>query len=69
MKDNLGGVYAESAWAIRHDSDDVIVSIIDTGVDSNHFDLINQMWQNTFEANGVTGVDDDNNGFIDDILT
>lgn len=45
----------------------VVVAVIDTGVDYNHPDLAQQMWVNEAELNGVPGVDDDNNGYIDDI--
>ena len=67
-----GGVNGEDingpeAWMIEKGSSDVIVAIIDTGVDYNHEDLVNQMWQNTAELNGNPGEDDDGNGYIDDI--
>jgi len=44
-----------------------VIAIIDTGVDKDHEDLKNKMWVNTAELNGSPGVDDDQNGFIDDI--
>ena len=43
------------------------VAVIDTGVDFNHPDLKTQMDVNTLELNGKAGVDDDNNGYVDDI--
>ena len=46
---------------------EVIVAVIDTGVDYNHPDLAASMWRNVEELNGVAGVDDDGNGFIDDV--
>ncbi len=46
---------------------DVVIAIIDNGVDYNHEDLKSNMWINQAEKNGATGVDDDNNGYIDDI--
>ncbi len=45
----------------------VIVSIVDGGLDIKHEDLIDNLWINEAELNGVKGVDDDKNGFIDDI--
>jgi len=44
----------------------VVVAIVDTGVDITHPDLVNNLWVNQEEFNGVEGVDDDNNGIIDD---
>lgn len=44
----------------------VIVAVVDTGVDYNHEDLKSVMWVNDNEIPG-NGIDDDNNGYIDDI--
>jgi len=46
---------------------DVIVAVIDEGIEINHEDLAGNIWQNSSELNGTPGVDDDNNGYIDDI--
>ncbi|MBY0413097.1 MAG: S8 family serine peptidase [Bdellovibrionales bacterium] len=43
------------------------IAVIDTGVDYNHPDLKGQMDINTAELNGNAGVDDDGNGYVDDI--
>ena len=58
---------AEAAWEKTTGSKDVIVAIIDTGVDFKIPDLTSNAWTNQKEANGVAGVDDDANGYIDDI--
>ena len=45
---------------------EVIVAIIDSGVDVNHEDLKDNIWINEGEIPG-NGIDDDENGYIDDI--
>lgn len=45
---------------------DVIVAVIDSGFDIDHPDLKENVWQNSVEVNGVSGVDDDENGYVDD---
>lgn len=54
------------AWEITKGSPDIVVSIHDEGVDVKHPDLKDNIWVNAAEVNGKPGVDDDNNGFIDD---
>ena len=48
--------------------DSVIVAIIDTGIDYDHPDLAPRMWRNIAEVNGIEGVDDDGNGYVDDFI-
>ena len=47
-------------------SPDVVIAIIDTGVDYNHLDLRNNIWVNPAEIPD-NGIDDDGNGYVDDI--
>lgn len=46
---------------------EVVVAVIDTGIDYTHPDLSANMWVNSVELAGTPGVDDDTNGYIDDI--
>lgn len=57
---------APEGWDIRHDASGVIVGIIDSGIRATHQDLAANMWVNAGEVPG-NGVDDDGNGYIDDI--
>ncbi len=57
----------EPAWKINAGKPNVIVDVVDEGVDYKHEDLAANMWVNLAELNGQPGVDDDGNGYIDDI--
>jgi subtilisin family serine protease len=60
-------VDAPEAWAAQTVHAPVTVAVIDTGVDIGHPDLADRLWVNTAEQSGVGGVDDDSNGFKDDL--
>lgn len=55
------------AWEITTGSNNVVVSIHDMGIQYDHEDLVQNMWRNEAELNGQEGVDDDGNGYIDDL--
>ncbi|MCB2230186.1 S8 family serine peptidase [bacterium] len=68
----------ESAWEYEKGSDNVVIAILDTGVNYNHPDLKANIWVNPGEdidGDGIVwddddfnGVDDDGNGFVDDVI-
>ena len=57
-------IAAPEAWKKINDASDIVVAVIDTGVDYNHPDLINNIWINSDDP--INGFDDDGNGFKDD---
>ena len=58
---------AVRAWQVETGSKSVVVAVIDTGVNYNNPDLKNNIYVNQAELKGQPGVDDDANGFIDDV--
>lgn len=45
----------------------VLVAVVDSGLDFQHPEMAGQTWQNLAEVEGIAGVDDDGNGYIDDV--
>ncbi|MEK6555142.1 MAG: S8 family peptidase [Bdellovibrionota bacterium] len=72
----MGDIGVTQGWGKSKGDGKVVVAVIDTGVDYTHEDLVENLWRNPGEmgtdANGkdkaTNGVDDDNNGYIDDLV-
>jgi subtilisin family serine protease/Tol biopolymer transport system component len=62
---NMRTINAPIAWENTKNNAEVVVAVIDTGVNYQHQDLADNMWRNPMEIPG-NGADDDNNGYIDD---
>ncbi len=62
----LKQVQADSAWTWAREAEDVIIAIVDTGVQLDHPDLKSNFWINEDEIND-NEIDDDFNGYTDDI--
>lgn len=60
-------INANPAWEFSAGTPEVVVAIVDEGVKYTHPDLKANMWVNEAELNGRKGVDDDGNGYVDDI--
>ncbi|MBU1048694.1 S8 family serine peptidase [Candidatus Bipolaricaulota bacterium] len=59
-------IFAPEAWMITHGRSDVVVAVIDTGIDTSIPQLKDCLWNNPGEI-ANNGIDDDGNGYIDDI--
>jgi subtilisin family serine protease len=62
-------VDAPEGWDIFTGTQNIIIAIIDTGIDYGHPDLVNNIWKNPGETGDnkeQDGIDNDNNGYIDD---
>ena len=59
-------IYAPEAWNIQHDASNVVVAVVDQGVDISHPDLKNNIWTNKGEIPN-DNQDNDGNGYIDDV--
>jgi hypothetical protein len=59
-------INAPQAWDEHQGDQEFVIAVIDTGVDYNHPDLVDNIWTNPGEIAG-NGQDDDGNGYIDDV--
>ena len=68
--DGIPGTSTAKAYAtltLKKPATPVIVAVLDSGVDISHPDLKGMIWENEAEKNGKPGVDDDGDGYIDDV--
>ena len=56
-----------NAWKYTAGDNRVIVAVCDGGIMTTHDDIKDNLWVNEEELNGVAGVDDDGNGYVDDV--
>jgi subtilisin family serine protease len=56
---------APAAWDMSHDASNVVVAVVDSGLDYRHEDLVENVWQNPGES--ANGSDDDGDGYVDDL--
>ncbi len=62
----LDKIQAPKSWDIARDASDIVIAVIDSGVQINHPDLKDNIWVNEDEIPN-NNIDDDRNGFIDDV--
>ena len=65
---NVNHIDLPEAWNHSSGSADIVIAIIDTGINFFHPDLSDNMWVNVTEYYGQNGQDDDANGYVDDIF-
>ncbi|NEN91160.1 MAG: S8 family serine peptidase [Okeania sp. SIO3H1] len=63
---NVEAINAPEVWSQGYTGQGIIVAVIDSGVDYNHFDLAGNIWSNINEIPN-NGFDDDGNGYVDDV--
>lgn len=62
------GISAPAAWGQGFKGKDVVVAVIDSGVDIRHNDIVNNIWSSPTETDCSNRIDDDGNGYIDDCV-
>lgn len=62
----LERIAAPEAWETSKGSEDLVIAVLDTGIDLDHPDLKDRLWRNGGEI-ANNGLDDDDNGYVDDV--
>ncbi len=65
-QNNGADIRVSELWQKSVGSQDIVVAVVDEGLDVTHADLAGNLWHNSAEIPG-NGIDDDNNGYIDDV--
>jgi len=65
QSDYLEQVRVPEAWELTIGSEDVVIAVIDSGVDMDHPDILSNIYFNRGEI-PLNGIDDDHNGYVDD---
>lgn len=63
---HLPKIKCPEAWDVGAGSPNVIIAVVDSGIDVDHPDLADQLWTNLGEIPN-NGIDDDHNGYVDDV--
>ncbi|MHA1991958.1 MAG: S8 family peptidase [Candidatus Hodarchaeales archaeon] len=63
---HLEKISAKEAWTITQGNSEIIIAVIDSGIDITHPALVNKSWVN-FDEIPDNNIDDDDNGYIDDV--
>lgn len=64
----IGKIQAQNTWDLTKGDTNVVIAVIDAAVMTGHPDLEANMFHNWKEEGGTAGVDDDGNGYIDDVM-
>src|SRR6056297_986403 len=62
----LNAIKAKEAWQVTRGSHEVVVAVIDSGIDKSLSDLRTHLWNNEDEVPD-DGIDNDHNGYVDDV--
>jgi gliding motility-associated-like protein len=64
---HLDKIQARDAWDIEKGGKNILIAIVDDGIDTAHSEFQSSIWKNPNEI-ASNGIDDDNNGYVDDVF-